>query len=155
MDEPLAPLPDDPEVVEGDEEMDQDDAVVIVEPEATQVDAAEADTAATQEDSKPPSPGPQLTTLSLQPSSGLTISDQTDDLDASLKPLDTNIDEEVDVEGKLNDENGLELDIAGLGPDGLQLESAHDLSQMDPEDALIGGSLMDESLDPFAVSMDK
>jgi hypothetical protein len=73
--------------------------------------------------------------------------DLDDDLDASLKPLSTSIDDGTG-EGKVDDD--LQLDISGLGPDGLPIESAHDLSQLTPSDALVGGVMMDQSGDPFA-----
>ncbi len=72
----------------------------------------------------------------------------TEVLDASLKPLEGGLDG-VDDNGKEGISEGLELDISALGPDGLQLESAHDLSQLDGTDGLIGGALMDETADPF------
>lgn len=96
--------------------------------------------------SKVPSPKPELMML------GTTVADipptSIDELDQTLKPLEDNLDD-----GDINDKptmEGLELDISGLGPDGLQLENTHDLSQLDGPDGLIGGSLMDESIDPFA-----
>lgn len=157
VDEPLAPLPDEPEVVEGDEDMDQDEAVSTVVPEATQADTVDVGVVATQEvqetqeelPSKPPSPQPQLT-MSLQPSSDLSVDPVGDTLDASLNPIETDIVVDVDVGEKLNTEDGIELDMTGLGPDGLGLEASHDLSQMEAADALIGGAMMDQSGDPFA-----
>lgn len=77
--------------------------------------------------------------------SGLETRDNIDGLDASLK-LDADMDDIDEDQKKVND---LELDISGLGPDGLQMESAHDLSQLDGPDGLMGGSLMDDSVDPF------
>lgn len=45
---------------------------------------------------------------------------------------------------------GLDLDLSGLGPDGEAFESAHDLSQMEPNDIILGGNMMDDSMDPFS-----
>lgn len=137
--------------------MDQDEAVSTVVPEATQADTIDVGVVATQEvqetqeelPSKPPSPQPQLT-MSLQPSSDLSVDPVGDTLDASLNPIDTDIVVDVDVGEKLNTEDGIELDMTGLGPDGLGLEASHDLSQMEAADALIGGAMMDQSGDPFA-----
>ena len=94
--------------------------------------------------SKLSSPKPQLR---IMPSSlsGLAR-DSVDGLDMSLK-LDADMDD-IDQK-KTNPDDDLELDISGLGPDGLQLESVHDLSQLDGPDGLMGGSLMDDSVDPF------
>ncbi|RDB29078.1 hypothetical protein Hypma_015737 [Hypsizygus marmoreus] len=151
VDEPLAPLPDEPEVVEGDEEMEQDET----QPETVPLEDV-TDLTATQEDgtpSKPPSPQPQLS-ISLQSSSELSIDQPSDTLDASLKPLDETIDVGIDLGEKENPADGMELDISGLGPDGLGLESSHDLSQMDSADALVGGQAMDQSADPFGEPVD-
>lgn len=148
VEESLAPLPDEAEVGEGDEEMDQDETISVVPP-ASQPDLTE-EVAATQDDlaSKPPSPSPQpQLSMSLQTSSELSIDHPGDTLDASLNPLDVDMD--VGVVG-LGEKDGIELDISSLGPDGLQLESAHDLSQLEGADVLIGGSMMDHSGDPFA-----
>jgi hypothetical protein len=136
VDEPLAPLPDEPEVVDGDEDLEQDET----RNDAGQAkDLADMDTNLDDPPSKVPSPKPQL--MMIQSS----VDDETQDpieLDSSLKPIDS------DKEGP--GVEGLELDISGLGPDGLQLENAHDLSQLDGPDGLIGGPLMEDSIDPFA-----
>jgi hypothetical protein len=36
-----------------------------------------------------------------------------------------------------------------LPPDGTAFEAAHDLSQVEPEDNILGGKAMDQSGDPF------
>ncbi|KDR85396.1 hypothetical protein GALMADRAFT_218490 [Galerina marginata CBS 339.88] len=144
VDEPLAPLPDEPEVVEGDEDLEQEEPRI----DSTQVkDLEVVDMDINQDDppSKMPSPKPQLM---MQSSAEDEAQDPSEGLDASLKPLDTSMN--GDEIGKEVEVEGLELDISGLGPDGLQLENAHDLSQLDGEDALIGGPLMDASVDPFS-----
>ena len=141
VDEPLAPLPDEPEGVEGDEE-DQEEA----RNESTQVKDINMDANQDHRPSEmPPSPKPQLTLM--QSNSELDMTNNGDDglnNDPSLK-LDTTI---GGLEVKKDDE--LELDMSGLGPDGLQLASAHDLAQLDPQDGLMGGPLMDQDADPFA-----
>ncbi|KAF8640917.1 hypothetical protein AX17_000565 [Amanita inopinata Kibby_2008] len=140
-DEPLAPLPDEPEVVEGDEEMDQDEqAVNGAEPVQLETGAA---TAPLQEDmpSKPPSPKPQLSLLS---SNDQGVDNTADVLDASLKPMEEGVGNAEDVKSVVGE---MELEISVLGPDGLK---SHDLAEMDGTDALVGGSLMDENVDSFA-----
>lgn len=140
MDEPLAPLPDEPEVVDGDD--DEQDETRNESNEASQVkDLPDMDTNQDDPPSKVPSPKPQLMMANDDDSR-----DTTEGLDVSLKPLDDDMGEVHDKTGLPDD---LELDISALGPDGLQLESAHDLSQLDGPDGLIGGPLMDESGDPF------
>lgn len=142
VDEPLAPLPDELEVVEveGDDDLEQDVADATQIKELTDIDQNVDDPP-----SKLSSPKPQLRII---PSSlsGIETRDNVDGLDASLK-LDADMD---DIVKKANDD--LELDISGLGPDGLQLEGAHDLSQLDGPDGLLGGSLMDDSVDPFGTN---
>ena len=144
VEESLAPLPDEGDAGEGDEEAEQDEAagVTTIQPEP---DPAEA--TATQEDiiSKPPSPGPQLS-MNLENSSELSIGRPDDTLDASLNPLDV----DMGVGVALTEKDGIDLDISALGPDGLPLEGSHDLSQIEQSDALMGGPMMeDESEDPF------
>jgi hypothetical protein len=130
--------------------MDQDEAeAVSVVPPASQPDVTDAIAIQDEISSKPPSPLPQLS-MSLQTSSELSIDRPGDTLDASLNPLDTDM-ADIDVGVALGDKDGIvELDMSGLGPDGLGLESSHDLSQMEESDALIGGPLMPETDDPFA-----
>ncbi|PPQ67129.1 hypothetical protein CVT25_005730 [Psilocybe cyanescens] len=140
-DEPLAPLPDEPEVIDGDEDLEQDDPRVDV----AQTKDVDMDTNQDDPPSKVPSPKPQLM---MQSSVDDETQDPADVLNSSLKPLEMPMDDEDETENQGGVE-GLELDISNLGPDGLQLESSHDLSQLDGPDGLIGGSLMDDSIDPF------
>jgi len=137
VDEPLAPLPDEPEVVEGDDDEQEEPRSEVIPHKDVDMDDRPSE--------MPPSPKPQLT---LMQNSELDVTVNVDDglnhdpslnLDASMVG--------ADVE---DDKKELELDISGLGPDGLQLGDAHDLSQLDPQDALLGGPLMDAG-DPFAV----
>ena len=144
VDEPLAPLPDEPEVVDGDEDLEQDEARL----DATQnKELTDMDQNVDDPPSKLSSPKPQLR---IMPSSlsELETRDSVDGLDASLK-LDTDMDDIGEDRKKIIPDDDLELDISGLGPDGLQLESAHDLSQLGGPDGLMGGPLMDDSVDPF------
>lgn len=145
-------MPDEPEAVEGDDEM-EDEPPTATGPEhapqyqpeiSTQKEGLETPP------SKPSSPKTQPLSMSLQSSSIHSAEHQEDDLDASLKPLDNGMDGGVDVAEKLDPGDGIELDISALGPDGLDLEGSHDLSQLDGNDAIMGGPLMDESMDPFA-----
>ncbi|KAF7302971.1 hypothetical protein MKEN_01259800 [Mycena kentingensis (nom. inval.)] len=136
-DEPLAPLPDEVEVVDGDDEEGEDKDDKDDNNLASQAPSRPPEMV---EDSKPPSPKPQLV---------MHDDESRDALDASLNNMEGNMDAGVGV-GLDADTGGL-MDISSLAPDGLGLESAHDLSQMDPGDALLGGPLqMDESADPFA-----
>jgi len=124
-DEPLAPLPDEPEAVDGDEEMEQDEQA------ANGMESAPPGTRAAtapQEETQPMSPKPQLLLGSTNDGG---MDNTMDGLDASLNPLVTT------VEGKVED--GMELDLSVL---------PHDLSQVEAD--LVVGPLMDQSDDPFA-----
>jgi len=170
VDVPLAPLPDEIEMVEGDED-DQDEAGPSVDqgsmqevPDTTALNTEALPTPAQLLTPNPPSPPPDAHsphphTLSFQPDHGQTALEEAHDaLDAALKPLDTGMDSEiVDVGGQMNpvgvdvDLNDLDIDMSNMGPDGLPLESSvHDLTQVEAGDALLGGPMMDNSLDPFA-----
>jgi len=159
-DEPLAPLPDEPEVVEGDEDMDQDEPGVSVVPDATQ-DATEANFAsqegAPEPQTKPSSPRPPA--LSLQPTEPmLTVDEGAVMLDASFKGLDGDMTVDVDVHENAN-QNQIEdvvgeLDMSVLDPDGMPYEGVHGLGELDSAEALLASTLMDAGGDPFAPSME-
>lgn len=169
VDIPLAPLPDEIEMVEGDED-DQDEAgpsadlgSVLEIPDTTAVNTEALPTPAQPLTPNQPSPPPDAHspnphTLSFQPDHGQTTLEEAHDaLDAALKPLDTGMATIVDVGGQMDpggvdvNVNELDIDMSNLGPDGLPLESsAHDLTQVEAEDSLLGGAMMDSSLDPFA-----
>jgi len=153
-DEPLAPLPDEPEVVEGDEDMDQDEPTASVAPDAPQ-DATGTNfvnqEVAEEPQTKPSSPPPPA--LSLQHTEPmLTVDEGADILDASFKALDASIN--VDVHENANQEGVVELDMSVLGPDGTPYEGVHDLDQLDSANALLGGSLIGDAGDPFAPPME-
>ncbi|KAF9229076.1 hypothetical protein BS17DRAFT_770988 [Gyrodon lividus] len=158
-DEPLAPLPDEPEVVEGDEDMDQDEppASVVPDTELPTYDVTETNSviqeAPSEPQTKPPSPTPPM--LSLQRTEPvLAVDEGTDILDASLKALDGNMNVDVGVDENVNQEEVRELDMSVLGPDDTSYESVHDLSQMDGGDVLFGGPLMGNTGDPFVPSLE-
>ncbi|THH18567.1 hypothetical protein EW146_g2443 [Bondarzewia mesenterica] len=149
LDEPLAPLPDEPEGVEVDEEMDQEEPAQSVAPDTASRDVSEPVTIS-KEESKAPSPKPHPLSISFQPPD---LPESTDDvLDDSLKALDGNLDATVDVTNALDPDVMADLDMSQLGPDGTAFEAANDLSQIEATDTLLGGEMMDQSLvsDPFA-----
>jgi len=139
VDESLAPLPDEPEVVEGDDDEQEEPRNEVIQHKDVDMDDRPSE--------MPPSPKPQLTLI--QSSSELDVTVNVDD---GLNHVPTlNLDASMVGAGvEEDDKKGLELDISGLGPDGLQLGVADDLSQLDPQDALLGGPLIDTG-DPFAV----
>ena len=155
-DEPLAPLPDEPEVVEGDEDMDQDEPTASVAPDATQ-DATETNfvnqEAPDEPQTKPSSPPPPA--LSLQHTEPmLTVDEGADILDASFKALDPGINVDVNVHENVSQEVVGELDMSVLDPDSTPYESVHDLGQLDSANALLGGPLLGDAVDPFVPSME-
>ncbi|KAJ3530331.1 hypothetical protein NMY22_g8617 [Coprinellus aureogranulatus] len=129
-DEPLAPLPDEPEIVEGDDDMDQDEtqAPSRAEPATKEGTEVEAGTETGAEDSKAPSPKPEPLALDREET-------QQPDDDAA--------------EGEEKEPETMQLDMSSIGPDGLPLDG-NDLSQLTPSDGLVGGVAMDQSVDPFA-----
>lgn len=199
MDEPLAPLPDEPDVVEGedDDQDDKEESTPALAPDASR-EISELPQPPKEEESpsKAPSPKPHPLSMSFQPSS-LSAEQTVEDLDNPLQPdmessdnnlnigetnltmggeqvdegetltlgtpqemmggdLDLRVPEGagdgLDLSASMDVEpgEGLDLDLSGLGPDGEAFESAHDLSQMEPNDAILGGNIMDDSMDPFS-----
>ncbi|KAI0034003.1 hypothetical protein K488DRAFT_77564 [Vararia minispora EC-137] len=148
VDEPLAPLPDEPEIVEGDDDDQEEAGTPSNAPEGISRAASESQLK-TEPPSKLPSPKPHPLSISFQPS------DATDgvELDDSLKVLDGSMEAQVDVPGDLNSDTLPDLDMSTLGPDGTSFEAAGDLTQLQSEDALLGGEMMDTSMadDPFAI----
>ncbi|KAI0372515.1 hypothetical protein BV20DRAFT_939969 [Pilatotrama ljubarskyi] len=144
-DQPLAPIqPEEIEVVDGDEEMDQDEAAGSTAPDMTpgpmSRDVSEPAPAMKDGDeSNKPSPKPHPLSISFQPPTPTPAPDD-DVLDESLRP------QEGDLSANMS------LDMGAMGPDGEPYESAGDMSQLQQSDTLLGGPLMDQSMDdPFAV----
>ena len=163
VDVPLAPLPDEIEVVDGDED-DADESVVP--PSVTALPDTTAQNTGTQptpaallSPMNPPSPpqDPAGQLLSLHPEQLAVDEEAHDDaLDASLKPLDPgmvdttmdSVDIPIDTEADIG-EIPEGIDMSALGPDGLAFEGAHDLTQIEGGGDLLG-SVMDDSADPFS-----
>lgn len=150
-DQPLAPLPDEPEVVDGDDEMDQDEGNNSVAPESATAPASRevSEPLQPKEESKPATPKPHPLSVSFQPPSP-SPPPPDDGLDESLNPTEGVLDGLVDpMEGDLT------LDMSQMGPDGEPFEAANDMSQLQASDALLGaGPLLDDAMedDPFAVA---
>ncbi|KAI0706146.1 hypothetical protein BC835DRAFT_8738 [Cytidiella melzeri] len=146
-DQPLAPLPDEPEAVDGDDEMDQDEITNSVAPTPAPMSREVSEPPQIpREESKPATPKPHPLSVSFQPPSPTPVVED-DVLDESLKPLEETVDpvdEGVDDVG---------LDMSQMGPDGEAFEGVGDLSQLQATDALLGGpSLLVDAMDedPFA-----
>ncbi|KAF5368588.1 hypothetical protein D9758_002334 [Tetrapyrgos nigripes] len=166
VDEPLAPLPDEPEVVDGDDEDNEEPQESVTVPpsvratEPPEAQGAQSRSQEPEEVSKPPSPkAPQL---SLQNPTldenafgsgenvldGINGENVLDGIGGENILDGMNGEEKIDM--GVNDDGGMQLDMSGLGPDGLPLEAAHSLVQLEGEDALMGGPMMDNTMDPFA-----
>ncbi|KAI0717912.1 hypothetical protein C8T65DRAFT_804577 [Cerioporus squamosus] len=157
-DQPLAPIQPEElvEVVEGDDEMDQDEAAGSNAADMTPVpmsrdvsEPAPSRPPGKDEDegmSKPVSPKPHPLSISFKPPTP-TPAPEDDSLEDALRlPQESVEDFGGDIGGDMS------LDMSGIGPDGEQFEGAQDMSQLQSTDPLLGGPLMDEDLgDPFSV----
>lgn len=151
-DEPLAPLPDEPEVIEGDEDMDQDEPAASVPPETEPptLNATETNSVLQSEpQTKPPSPTPPALSLH-QGGHSLTSIEGTDMLDASLSVLGGSINVDVGVSGDANSADVGDLDMGPLGPDGPAFGNVENLDQITADNALMGNALMEGDGDPFS-----
>lgn len=123
--------------------MEQDEAAGSNAPETTpgpmSRDVSEPAPATKEEDdSNKPSPKRHPLSISFQPPTPTPAPEE--ELDESLRP------QEGDLAGSMA------IDMSAMGPDGEPFESAGDLSQLQQSDALLGGPLMDQTMDdPFAV----
>ncbi|KAH9035051.1 hypothetical protein EDB84DRAFT_1269627 [Lactarius hengduanensis] len=152
VNEPLAPLPDEPEVVEGDEDVEQEDATQSIPPEPVSRDISEPIIPKDELPSKVSSPKPHPLSISFQPP---LASEQVGDdgLDNPLQGLGDDLTDQVDVGDTLDTADLVDLDLSQLGPDGTAFEAAGDLTEMVPGDNLLGGDILDTSMveDPFAM----
>ncbi|KAI0275162.1 hypothetical protein BC834DRAFT_947032 [Gloeopeniophorella convolvens] len=145
VNEPLAPLPDEPEVVEGDDDVEQEDPAQSVPPEPISRDVSEPVLPKEELPSKVSSPKPHPLSISFQP----PLEPADDAMDNTLQSLEDDLNTQVD----LDPADLVDLDLAQLGPDGTAFEGAGDLSQIEPEDAILGGEIISTSIsdDPFAM----
>ncbi|KAN0134266.1 hypothetical protein V8E53_007764 [Lactarius tabidus] len=148
VNEPLAPLPDEPEVVEGDEDVEQEDASQSIQPEPVSRDMSEPMIPKDELPSKVSSPKPHPLSISFQPP--LVPEQVGDGLDNPLQGLGDDLTDQVDVGDTLGTADLVDLDLSQLGPDGTGFEATGDLTEMVPgDDLLVGGDILDA--DPFAM----
>ncbi|PCH36922.1 hypothetical protein WOLCODRAFT_140645 [Wolfiporia cocos MD-104 SS10] len=150
--EPLAPLPDpDADEGEGDEELEGDDAEVATPaPPETATATASRDVSeplnfdGKDGELKPGTPKPHPLSISFQ-----APSDSPTPLPSQDVSMDDTLDASLQPPGGVLDAVG--LDMEQIGPDGEPFDGVRDLSQLQPGDELLGGTLMDQDLnDPFA-----
>lgn len=152
--QPLAPLPDEPEVV--DDDMDVDEGTASVPPNTAPASREVTEPLPTKPESKPATPKPHPLSVSFQPDESPaplpdpvpeTAPDTPTDFVEFLKSEEATFDAEPALDGDLS------LDMTQMGPDGEPFETTNDLSQLEPDDALLGGGpLLDQAMeeDPFA-----
>lgn len=172
VDEPLAPLPDEPDV---EEDMDQDDRATSIGQGAPASRAVSEPVAPTDAEGTPAPQRhkPHPLSMSLVPGSpsppanGNGESSENVEI-TELKPMETTSMDVVSGELSVPDENDVgetilqvplelegdsvdivDLNMAELGPDGAQFEGTGDLSQLQESDSLLGGEALDQSIDPF------
>lgn len=164
LDEPLAPLPDEPEANDADDE-EQDEAASASGRQTGQaspaISRAVSEPGVVQDPEETAVRKPHPLSVSLVPDSPTATQTAVDGddallvVDAALKPLEDNL--EMPALGTVVDAtlpdlgaDGLgDLTMADLGPDGTQFEGTGDLGQLQGTDSLLGGELMDQSGDPF------
>jgi len=146
--------------------MEADDAAVPTEaPEATNANTpvtveapplnVESEQINEEDPEKPATPPmePELHLAAVDDGAEDEVVDDIGTLDDTLKAIEGETAAEMELGNGLVDQDTLDtmdLSMAALGPDGLPLESSHDLTQMEgPTDAIMGGPMMDSSEDPF------
>jgi len=153
VNEPLAPLPDEPEVVEGEDDVEQEDQAPSVAPEPISRDVSEPILPKEELPSKVSSPKPHPLSISFGPS---IPSEQPDDdgLSGALQGLEDDLAGAVGVAEALGTADLVDLDLAQLGPDGTAFDGAGDLTQLQSADSILGGDIvLDATMsdDPFAI----
>jgi hypothetical protein len=156
VNEPLAPLPDEPEVVEGDDDVEQEDATQSVPPEPISREVSEPILPKDELPSKVSSPKPHPLSISFGPP--LPSEEGVDDLSGALQGLEEELAGAVvdvgPVPVPLGQTDLVDLDLSQLGPDGTTFEAAADLTQLQSADSILGADIvLDATMsdDPFAI----
>lgn len=155
----MAPLPDEPEVVEGDEDVEQEDPTHSAPTEPISRDTSEP-ILPKELPSKVSSPKPHPLSISFAPD--LAPEQADDGLSGALQGLEDElagqvpvpVDVDVDVADPLGATDLVDLDLSQLGPDGTAFGDAGDLAQLQSADGILGGDIvLDTSIadDPFAM----
>ena len=154
VNEPLAPLPDEPEVVEGEDDVEQEDQAQSVPPEPISRDMSESILPKDELPSKVSSPKPHPLSISFGPP--IPSERPSDDgLSGALQGLEDDlVAGAVDVADPLGATDLVDLGLTQLGPDGTAFEGADDLAQLQSADSILGGDIvLDATMsdDPFAI----
>jgi hypothetical protein len=152
VNELLAPLPDEPEVAEGDDDVEPEDMTQSVPPEPISRDASELILPKEELPSKVSSPKPHPLSISFGPP---LPSEQADDgLGGALQELEDDLAGAVDVADPLGQTDLVDLGLSQLGPDGAAFEAAGDLTQLQSVDNILGTDIVLDAMmsdDPFAI----
>jgi len=148
----LAPLPDEPEVVEGDEDVEQEDPTHSAPTEPISRDTSEP-ILPKELPSKVSTPKPHPLSISFAPD--LAPEQADDGLSGALQGLEDELVGQVDVVAAdpLGTTDLVDLDLSQLGPDGTAF-GASDLTQLQSTDSILGGDMvLDTSIsdDPFSM----
>jgi hypothetical protein len=140
-------------VVEGDEDVEQEDPTQSAPPEPISRDTSEP-VLPKELPSKVPSPKPHPLSISFAPD--LAPEQADDGLSGALQRLEEQLAAgQVDVADPLGTGTDLvDLDLSQLGPDGTAFGAAADLTQLQSADSILGGDMvLDTSIsdDPFTI----
>ena len=145
----MAPLPDEPEVAEGDDDVEPEDATQSVPPEPISRDVSEPILPKEELPSKVSSPKPHPLSISFGPP---LPSEQADDgLSGALQELEDDLAGAADSLGQTD---LVDLGLSQLGPDGAAFEAAGDLTQLQSADSILGADIvLDATMsdDPFTI----
>ena len=140
-------------MVEGDEDVEQEDPTHSAPPEPTSRDMSEPILPKDSElPSKVCSPKPHPLSISFAPD--LAPEQADDGLSGALQGLEDELAAQVDVTDPLVSTDLVDLDLSQLGPDGTAFGDADDLTQLQSADGILGGDMvLDTSIpdDPFQV----
>jgi hypothetical protein len=152
VNELLAPLPDEPEVAEDDDDVKPEDMTWSVPPEPISCNASELILPKEELPSKVSSPKPHPLSISF----GLPLpSEQADNgLGSALQELEDDLAGTVDVADPLGQTDLVNLGLLQLGLDGAAFKAAGDLTQLQSVDNILGTDIVLDAMmsdDLFAI----
>lgn len=143
-------------MVEGDEDVEQEDPTHSAPPEPVSRDESEPILPTKELPSKAPSPKPHPLSISFAPDLAPEQADD-DGLSGALQGLEDELAGQVDVvvPDPLDTADLVDLDLSQLGPDGTAFGAAGDLTQLQSADSILGTAdmVLDTNIadDPFAI----
>jgi hypothetical protein len=149
VNEPLAPLPDEPEVIEDDNDVELEDMMQCVPPEPILCDVSEPILPKEELPSKVSLPMPHP--LSISFGLPLLLKQEDNGLGGALQELEDDLAGAVDVADPLGQ---MDLGLSQLGLDGNAFEAAGDLTQLQSVDNILGTDIVQDATmldNPFAI----